>query len=63
MLKVKDEYLSDLTGTSGGPHGSVFAVFIFAVYINDLQSLVENSTYLFAEEVFWKSNEFIFATK
>ena len=42
--------MSNLTGTSGGPHGSVFAVLIFAVYINDLQSLMENSAYLFADD-------------
>ena len=45
---VKDDYSSELTVTSGGTQGSVFAVFMFAVYINDLPSLMENSTYLFA---------------
>ena len=39
---VKDEYSSELTVTSGGPQGSLFAVFMFAVYINDLPSLMEN---------------------
>ena len=33
-----------------GSHGSVFAVLRFAVYINDLPSLMENSTYLFADD-------------
>ena len=47
---VKDEYSSELTVTSGGPHSSVFAVFMFALYINDLPSLLENSTYLFADD-------------
>ena len=28
----------------------MFAVFIFAVYINDLPSLTEKSTYLFADD-------------
>ena len=36
--------------TSCGQLGSVFAVFVFAVYINDLPSLMENSTYLFADD-------------
>ena len=47
---VKDYYSSEKTVTSGGPQGSVFAVFMFAVYINDLPSLMENSTYLFADD-------------
>ena len=47
---VKDDYSSELAVTSGGPQGSVFAVFMFAVYINDLPSLMENSTYLFADD-------------
>ena len=33
---MKDEYSSELTVTSGGPQISVFSVFMFAVYINDL---------------------------
>ena len=47
---VKDENSSELTVTSGGPRGSVFAVFMFAVYINDLPSLMGNSTYLLADD-------------
>ena len=47
---VKDDYSSELTLTSGGPQGSVFAVFMFAVYISDLPSRMENSTYLFADD-------------
>ena len=47
---VIDDYSSELTVTSGGPQGSVLAVFLFAVYINDLPSLMENSTYLFADD-------------
>ena len=50
---IKEEYSSELTVTSGGPQSSessVFAVFIFAVYINDLPSLIGNSTYLFADD-------------
>ena len=47
---VKDEYSSELTVTSGGPQGSVFAVFMFAVYINNLPSLMENSTYIFGDD-------------
>ena len=47
---VIDDYSSELTVTSGGPQGSVLAVFMFAVYINDLPSLMENSTYLFADD-------------
>ena len=45
---VKDDYSSELTDASGGPQGSVFAVFMFVVYINDLPSVMENSTYPFA---------------
>ena len=47
---VKDDYSSELTVTSGGSQGSVFAVFMFAVYINDLPYLKDNSTYLFADD-------------
>ena len=47
---VKDEYSSELTVTSGGPQGSVFAVFMFPVFINDLPSLMENSRYVFADD-------------
>ena len=61
---VKDEYLSELTVTSGVPEVSVFEVSMFVVYINDLPSLMENSTYRFADDTnYLKSNEFIFATK
>ena len=44
-LYFKDEYPSELTVTSDGPQGSVFAV-----YINDLPSLMENSKCLFADD-------------
>ena len=47
---VKYEDSSELTVTSGGPQGSVFAIFMFAAYINNLPSLMENSTYLFADD-------------
>ena len=47
---VKDEYSSEFTVTSGGPQGSVFAVFMLAVYLNNLPSLMESSTYLFAND-------------
>ena len=47
---VKDEYSSELTLASGGAQGSVFAVFMFAVYNSNLLSLMENSTYLFADD-------------
>ena len=40
----------ELTVTSGGPQRSMFAFFMFAVYMNDLQPLMENSTYLFADD-------------
>ena len=49
-IYVKDEYSPEIAVTSGGPQGSVFAVLMFAVYINDLPSLMENSTYLFADD-------------
>ena len=49
-VSVKDDYSSELTVTSDGLQGSVFAVFMFAVYINDLPSLMENSTYLFTDD-------------
>ena len=41
---IKDDCSSELTVTSGGLQCSVFAVFMFAVYINDLRSLMQNST-------------------
>ena len=47
---VLDEFSSELTVTSGGPQSSVFAVFMLAVYINDPPSLMENGTYLFADD-------------
>ena len=53
-----------LTDTSGRPQGSVFAVFMIPVDINDLPSLMENNTYLFADyTIYWRPYEFIFATK
>ena len=48
---VKDDYSSEFAVTSGDPQGSVYAVFMFSVYINDLPSLMENSTYLFADDI------------
>ena len=47
---VKDEYLLELDVTSGGRQVSVSAVSMFAVNINDLPSLMQNSTYLFADD-------------
>ena len=54
---VKSDYSSELTVTSGGPQSSVFAIFTFAVYINDLPSLMENRhIFLPMTKKYWKSN-------
>ena len=36
--------------TSGGPQGSIFAVFLFSVYINDLPEIIVNECYLYADD-------------
>ena len=36
--------------TSGGPQGSIFTVFLFSVYINDLPEVIVNECYLFADD-------------
>ena len=46
---VEDEYSSELTVARGRPQGSGFAVFMLAVYINELASLMEKSTF-FADD-------------
>ena len=36
--------------TSGGPQGSIFTVFLFSVYINDLPEIIANECYLYADD-------------
>ena len=60
---IKNEYSSEPTVTSGGRQGSVFAVFMFAIYVNDLPSLMENSTYLFDDDTKIVANLFCFGSK
>ena len=36
--------------TSGGPQGSIFTVFLFSVYINDLPEIIVNECYLYADD-------------
>ena len=36
--------------TSGGPQGSIFTVFLFSVYINDLTEIIVNECYLYADD-------------
>ena len=36
--------------TSGGPQGSIFTVFLFSVYINDLPEIIVNERYLYADD-------------
>ena len=36
--------------TSGGPQGSIFAVFLFSVYINDLPEIIVNECFLYADD-------------
>ena len=34
---------------SGSPHGSIFAVFLFSSYINDMPEIIDNPSFLYAE--------------
>ena len=36
--------------TSGGRQGSIFTVFLFSVYINDLPEIIVNECYLYADD-------------
>ena len=36
--------------TSGGPQGSIFTVFLFSVYIDDLPEKFVNECYLYAQD-------------
>ena len=36
--------------TSGGPQGSIFTVFLFSVYINDLPEIIVNECFLYADD-------------
>ena len=36
--------------TSGGPQGSIFTLFLFSVYINDLPEIIVNECYLYADD-------------
>ena len=36
--------------TSGGPQGSIFTMFLFSVYINDLPEIIVNECFLYADD-------------
>ena len=42
--------------TSGGPQRSIFTVFLFSVYINDLPDIIVNECYLYADDTKIVSN-------
>ena len=44
-VSVVAEVLIEI-GIIGGPHGSVFALFMFSVYMKDLRTLLENSSFI-----------------
>ena len=45
-VKIADSYSTFSKISSGGPQGSIFAVFLFSVYINDLPDQLNNKTFL-----------------
>ena len=49
-VKIADSYLTFSKISSGGPQGSLFAVFLFSVYINDLPDQLNNKTFLYADD-------------
>ena len=48
-VKIADSYSTFSKISSGGPQGSIFAVFLFSVYMNDLPDQLNNKTFLYAD--------------
>ena len=49
-VKIADSYSTFSKISNGGPQGSIFAVFLFSVYINDLPDQLNNKTFLYADD-------------
>ena len=49
-VKIADSYSAFSEISSGGPKGSIFAVFLFSVYINDLPDQLINKTFLYDDD-------------
>ena len=49
-VKIADGYLKFWKISSEGPQGSIFAVFMFSVYINDLPDQLNDKTFLYADD-------------
>ena len=49
-VTIADSYSTFSKISSGGPQGSIFAVFLFSVYINDLPDQLNNKTFLYADD-------------
>ena len=47
---MADNYSTFAKNSSGGPQRSIFAVFLFSVYISDLPDQLINKTFLYADD-------------
>ena len=49
-VKIADSYSTFTKISIGGPQGSIFAVFLFSSYINDLSDQLIYKTFLYADD-------------